>query len=205
MELDDLKGAWKQHTQPTTKKLLSDEELLRITRSKANNSIDSLKISVRFELWITVLFIVVCMLISFTTADQSVQNISTIVLVLGCGFGFYYYKKLTMLNNLEIKNKPIKETLTNLILGFENFLWFYRWGYNVLIPIVLVAGAFTGIKADTEKDMVQILSEIWLWGILIVILVPIGFLFNFGIKLYLKKLYGNHLSRLRLILIELQD
>lgn len=109
-----------------------------------------------------------------------------------------------MINNLAVESKPLKETLTNLITQFENFLWFYRWGYNVLIPIVLLAGAFEGIQADTEKDMVQTLSEIGLWGILIVILVPIAVLFNFGMKLYLKKLYGNHLSRLRSLLDELQ-
>lgn len=205
MELDDLKGAWKQQTQQTANKLLSDDELLAMIHSKATNSIDSLKRSVLFELWSTVLFLIVCMVVGFATADQSMRQISMIAVFLSCGFGYYYFKKLSLLKNLNVESMPIKETLTNLIIQFEKFLWFYRWGYNILIPLALFAGAFAGLKASTEKDVIQIISDIRLWITLIAILVPIAVLFNFGMKWYLKKLYGNHLSRLRSILSELQD
>lgn len=205
MELDDLKGAWKQQTQQTANKLLSADELLAMIRSKATNSIDSLKRSVLFELWSTVLFLFGCMVVGFTTTDHSVRQISIIAVFLSCGFGYYYYKKLSLLKNLNIESKPIKETLTNLINQFEKFLWFYRWGYNILIPFALFIGAFAGFMASSEKDLIQIISDIRLWGILIVIFVPIAVLFNFGMKWYLKKLYRNHLSRLRSILDELQD
>lgn len=204
MELDDLKGAWKQQAQQTANKLLSEDELLSMLRSKATNSIDSLKRSVLFELWSTVLFLVVCMVVGFATADHSVRQISMIAVFLSCGFGYYYYKKLSLLKNLNVESKPIKETLSNLITQFEKFLRFYRWGYNILIPFALFIGAFAGYKASSEKDVIQIISDIPMWITLIAILVPIAVLFNFGMKWYLKRLYGNHLSRLRSILGELQ-
>jgi len=205
MELDDLKGAWKQKTQQTAKKLLSDEELLAMLHMKAGNTIDLLKKSVRFELWFTVLFIIVCVAVVFTTADQTIRDISFITIIISCGFGYYYYKKLLMLNNLNIENKSIKENLTHLITQFEKFLWFYRWGFNILFPIALLAGAFAGIQVSTEKDFIQLVSQIKLWAILILIFVPLTVLFNFGMKWYLKKLYGKHLSHLRFLLLELQD
>jgi hypothetical protein len=110
-----------------------------------------------------------------------------------------------LLNNLNVENKSIKENLTQLITQFEKFIWFYRWGYNILIPIALLAGAFAGIQVSSEKDFVQLALQIKLWAILIVILVPIAVLLNFVMKWYLKKLYGNYLSRLHSLLQELQD
>lgn len=205
MELDDLKGAWKQHTQQTEKKLLSDEALHALLRSKATNAIDLLKRSIRFELWFTILFIMICIVVGFVTAEQATRNISFITSILSCGFVFYYYKKLMLLDNLAVENKPIKETLTKLVTQFEKFLWFYRWGYNILIPIALLVGAFVGIQAATGKDFIEIVLEVKLWATVIVILVPIAVIFNFGIKLYLKKLYGNHLAHLRSILLELEQ
>jgi hypothetical protein len=204
MERDDLKGAWKQQSQQTATKLLSADELLAMISSKATNSVDSLKRSVLFELWSTVLFLVVCMVFGFTTTDDSVGQISMIAAFLSCGFGYYYYKKLSLLKNLNIESKPIKETLTDLITQFEKFLWFYRWGYNILIPFALFIGAFAGFNASSERDLIQIISDIRLWITLTTILVPIAFLCNFVMKWYLKKLYGSHLTRLRSILGELQ-
>jgi hypothetical protein len=205
MELDDFKGAWKQKTQQTAKQLLRDEELLAMLHMKASNTIDLLKKSVRFELWFTVLFIMVCVAVVFKTADQTIRDISFITIIISCGFGYYYYKKLLLLNNLNIENKSIKENLTHLITQFEKFLWFYRWGFNILFPIALLGGAFAGIQVSTEKDFIQLFSQIKLWAVLIIIFVPITLLFNFGMKWYLKKLYGKHLSHLRFLLLELQD
>jgi hypothetical protein len=205
MELEDLKGAWKRQTQQSAKELLNDEDLIAMLRNKANNTIDLLKKSVRFELWFTVLFIMVCLTVGFRTADLTIRNMSFITIIISFGFVFYYYKKLSLLNNLNVENKSIKENLTNLITQFEKFIWFYRWGYNILVPIALLAGAFAGIQVSSEKDFVQLALQIKLWAILIVILVPITVLLNFGMKWYLKKLYGNHLSRLHSLLLELQD
>ena len=205
MDLEDLKGAWKRQTQQSAKELLNDEDLIAMLRNKANNTIDLLKKSVRFELWFTVLFIIVCLAVGFKTADQTIRNISFITSIISCGFAFYYYKKLSLLNNLNVENKSIKENLTQLITQFEKFIWFYRWGYNILIPIALLAGAFAGIQVSSEKDFVQLALQIKLWAILIVILVPIAVLLNFVMKWYLKKLYGNYLSRLHSLLQELQD
>jgi len=185
--------------------LLSDEELLAMLHMKASNTIDLLKKSVRFELWFTVLFIIVCVAVVFKTADQTIRDISFITIIISCGFGYYYYKKLLLLNNLNIENKSIKENLTHLITQFEKFLWFYRWGFTILFPIALLAGAFAGIQVSAEKDFIQLVSKIKLWAILIIIFVPLTVLFNFGMKWYLKKLYGKHLSHLRFLLLELQD
>lgn len=205
MELEDLKGAWKQQTQKTANKQLSDDELFAMLRSKANNTIDLLKKSVRFELWFTVLIILICMAVGLISKNQTIRNISFLTIIISGGFAFYYYKKLSLLNNLNVENKSIKENLTNLLAQFEKFLWYYRWGYNILIPIAFLVGAFIGIQVATEKDSLQLALQIKLWAILIVILVPLAILLNFAMKWYLKVLYGNHLSHLHSLLMELED
>ncbi len=205
MDLDDLKGAWKQQTQQTGKQLLNDQQLRAMLHIKAASTIDLLKNSVRFELWFTVLFIVVCLAVVFLTEDQTTRNISIITIIVSCGFSYYYYKKLSLLNHLHVENKPVKENLTNLITHFEKFLWFYRWGINILSTFASFAGAFIGLHVSTGKDFIQLVLQVKVWALLIVILAPLIVLFNYGIKWYLKKLYGNHLSHLRFLLLELQD
>ncbi len=205
MDLDDLKGAWKQQAQQTDKQLLNDQQLRAMLHIKAANTIDLLKNSVRFELWFTVLFMVVCVVVIFLTKDQTIRDISIITIIVSGGFSYYYFKKLSLLNHLHVENKSIKENLIHLVTNFEKFLWFYRWGINILSPIASLAGAFIGLHVSTGKDFIELGLQIKVWLILIVILSPLTVLFNYGIKWYLKKLYGNHLSHLRFLMQELQD
>lgn len=205
MELDDLKGAWKQKTESSTQATVSREEMHKMLHIKASNTIDLLKRSVRFEFWITILLISACLVVWLWSTEPMYRFSAIGVLVMSIGFAYYYYKKLILLNKLMVGNHSIKENITNLVTRLEKYLLISRWGYSILVPPCLLGGALFGMYASSGPDFVSIISQFWLWVLLAVILIPMGLVFNLFIKWYLRKLYGDYLIKLHQVLDELHE
>lgn len=205
MDLDKLKAAWKQQSQMAPEKLHSDAELTGMLRSKAGNSLEMLKRSVHFELWANVACVLLCPVFIMGSYAESVKIAAWLVLITGSGFIIYYYKKLSLLNRFNLGYNSVKENLASFIIRFEKYLNFYRRGYEILIPVSLIAGALIGLQEATGYSIFQMFVSYKIWLVLVFVLFVLGYPAHLGIKWYFKKLYGNYLSKLKSVLEDLQD
>lgn len=201
MELDDLKSIWKNKQGYEPKQ---EEEIASMLRGRSNSIISKLKRSVWFEL----IFTIVCGigLGIYALALQGGALMWTIVslLVLFVSYLFYYVKKIILLNQFDPSSENLKENLEHLLERLTVYLNFYKRSYAILYPVYFMLGLLFGALERGMDDFLHHISQpkviLYLIG-----LAGIFFLCTFWLtNWYLKKLYGNHLEKLKQLLNELQ-
>lgn len=200
-ELEDLKQIWKNHGQGYEPK--KESEIAFMLQGKSNSIISKLKRNVWVELIFTIACSIALSVYVFTLEAGALMWTIISLLVLFMAYLFYYVKKLMLLGRFDSSDGNMKNNLENLYKKLSVYINFYRKSYAVLYPVYFFLGIFFG-ALDTGID-----------GFLdrmrdpktVIVLVTIGsmfFVFTFIItNFYLKKLYGNHLAKLKELLDEL--
>jgi hypothetical protein len=118
-------------------------------------------------------------------------------------YTIYYIKKLTLLNRAQRGNENIHDTITLLVKNLMGYLKFYKNSYAILYPVYFLLGLLFGaLERGTDKYL-EFLSRP---STIISLLLVAGLFFLISTRLanwYLKKLYGNHLDKLKSLLNEL--
>jgi hypothetical protein len=201
MELEDLKSIWKSKPGYEPKQ---EAEIASMLRGRSNSIISKLKRSVWFEL----IFTIVCgiALGIYALTIQSGALVWTIVslLVLFVSYLFYYVKKIILLNRFDSSADNLKENLQHLLERLTVYLNFYKKSYAILYPVYFMLGLLFGALERGMDDFLQHISQPKTI-LYLVALAGVFFLCTMWItNWYLKKLYGNHLEKLKELLKELQ-
>ncbi len=203
MELDDLKSIWKKQGQSFQPR--NEAEITAMLNGSSRSIVAKLKRSVWLELAFTLIAGIALLVYALTLQTSPLKNISIAILVMFVGYIFYYIKKLSLLNKFNTTGKDIRTNLENLVYNLSGYLKFYRRSYTILYPVYFILGVlFGGIDRGTERFL-EVLSE----SRTIAILITLGFVFYFTSKWVvnwlLKKLYGNHLEKLRSLLNDIRN
>jgi O-antigen/teichoic acid export membrane protein len=201
MELDDLKSIWKNKQGYVPKQ---EEEIASMLRGRSNSIINKLKRSVWFEL----IFTIVCGvgLGIYTLTIQSGALMWTIIslLVLFVSYLIYYVKKIILLNQFDPSSDNLKENLQHLLERLTVYLNFYKRSYAILYPVYFMLGLLFGALERGMDDFLNHMSQPRTIFYLVA-LSALFFLCTIWVtNWYLKKLYGNHLEKLKELLKELQ-
>lgn len=201
-ELDDLKSIWKGN-QPFAAKPMS--EIATMLKGSSNSAIAKLKRSVWFELSLTIFFGLIMLYFSFTLDSGRLKWSLVSVIILFIAYLVYYFKKMRLLNRFEPSQQNLKESLEGLISSLETYLQFYRTSYTVLYPVYFLLGIiFTGVELGYDAFLEKVVQPETILKLLSLAIV-FGVVSLFISKWYLKKLYGNHLDNLKIILNDLND
>ncbi|MBX2964364.1 MAG: hypothetical protein KF687_17785 [Cyclobacteriaceae bacterium] len=200
-ELNDLKSIWKQQASFEPK---NEAEITDMLSKRSNTLIHKLKRSVWFELGFTI----VCMLglgvYGITLKSGALLWTILSLLVLLVSFTLYYIKKLIVLNQYEIGHENLRENLNQLVLRLDAYMKFYKRSYAILYPLFFALGLLFGALESGFDRFVE-KFERPLFSISFVVL---SVVFMAGVyrltDWYLKKLYGNHIDKLRSLQEELQ-
>jgi hypothetical protein len=202
MELDDLKSIWNQSKPGFETK--QEEEIASMIKGRSNSIISKLKRSVWFELIFTIicgLGLGVCALM-LENGAMMWTIISLIVLFVS--YLFYYVKKIILLNQFDSSSENLKNSLQHLFNRLTTYLTFYKRSYAILYPVYFCLGILFGALERGMDDFLHHMSQpktilylVLLAGVFFVCTVLIT-------NWYLKKLYGNHLDKLKELLNELQ-
>jgi hypothetical protein len=202
MELDDLKSIWNQSKPGFETK--QEEEIASMIKGRSNSIISKLKRSVWFELIFTIicgLGLGICALML-----ESGAMMWTIVslIVLFVSYLFYYVKKIILLNQFDSSAENLKNSLQHLFNRLTTYLTFYKRSYAILYPVYFCLGILFGALERGMDDFLHHMSQpktilylVLLAGVFFICTVLIT-------NWYLKKLYGNHLDKLKELLNELQ-
>jgi hypothetical protein len=202
MELDELKNIWKNNPAFQRK---NEAELLSMLKGGSKSIIDKLKKSVWFELIFTLFAGLLLLIYALTLPDGALKWISVSILALCVFYSFFYIKKLLLLARFNPAEDNLKGSLEKLTDNLTNYLKFYRRSYTILYPVYFLLGLLYGAIERGMDEFLRTLAK----PSVILYLSAVALLF-FGVstwfaKWYFKKLYGNHLEKLRILLLDINS
>lgn len=201
-ELDDLKSIWKQQAGFEVK---NERELLQMLGKSSNTIISKLKRSVWFELIFTVACILVLGMYTTTIPHGALMWTILSLLVLLISYTLYYVKKIMLLNQYDSSSDNLKANLRHLLERLDAYMKFYKRSYTILYPVFFVLGLLFGaLESGFDRFIHKFENPLYTTSFII-----LSIIFMVGVytitNWYLKKLYGNHIEKLRSILDDLKD
>jgi hypothetical protein len=206
MELDQLKNIWQR--EPAQSK--EDEQLISLMSRRSNNPIARMKRNLLFEL------IAIIVLYGFTIAyyayafQGKMHEVSWFMVGIAFCFFIYYYRKNRLLNKMECLTCQVRSNLQRQVNTLEKYVKFYLLAGTALVPLAIFF--FTWliyVKSPTKLVSVFYPSAAYpLWQTILVWLLLVGvstLLVYYLNKWYVKKLYGNHIEKLKKLLVEMNE
>ncbi len=202
MELEDLKQIWKSQEQGYEPK--KESEIAFMLKGKSNSIIGQLKRNVWFELIFTIACSIALSVYTFTLESGAIMWTIISLLVLFAGYLFYYVKKLMLLGRFDASDENMKSSLQSLYEKLRVYISFYKKSYAILYPVYFCLGILFG-ALDTGMDGFLNRMKDPKTVLLLTVLTGCFFIFTFiATNFYLRKLYGNHLNKLKELLEELK-
>ena len=202
MELDDLKSLWKK--QDNSFRPRNEMELVSMLNGRSKSIIAKLKRNVWIELVFTLIAGVGLLIYALTLESSALKNISIAVLIVFVGYTVYYIKKLILLTRFNSTGNNVRANLENLVENLSGYLKYYRLSYTILYPAYFILGViFGGMERGGPERFFEVLSETRTIIILLVFCLLFYFSSTWLVNWLLKKLYGNHLEKLKSLLSDI--
>ncbi|MDH5248600.1 MAG: hypothetical protein OEW40_06340 [Cyclobacteriaceae bacterium] len=203
MELEDLKNIWKNSGAVFQPK--GETEIATMLKRRSLSAVDKLKRSIWFEILFTLMISLGLLIYALSLPPGALKWTSIAIILMCLVYSVFYVKKLVLLNRFDPAKENIRGNLISLINNLSSYLKFYRRSYTILYPVYFCIGLlFGGLERGAGEFLINLAKP---QTIIYLILMAILFYF-LSTKFtdwYLKKLYGNHLEKLKSILDDLQE
>jgi hypothetical protein len=204
MELDQLKDIWQND--PAQSK--EDAQLISIMSRRSNNPIARMKRNLLFEL-IAIILLYGATIAYYAFAFQGkMTEVSWFMIGIAFCFFIYYFRKNRLLNKMECLSCQVKSNLQGQVNTLEKYVKFYLVAGTALVPLSIVFFSWLiYVKSPLKPKSVLYHSDAspW-WQTIIAWTVLVGFstiLIYYLNKWYVKRLYGNHILKLKQLLAEM--
>lgn len=208
-ELEDLKNIWSKTIEKDVGQQVVEQEKIRaLLNKKSTNIIDRVRKNLFGEI---ILFFVCLLLVASVPVFLRTKEVTVLCVVVICfifiPYLIYYIKKYNELKRFFSYNQDIKTSLELLIIQLDKYLNIYFWGSLLLTPI---SGFLSGFAILYEMKALGFLiyfdvfssatlSMILSFALLLTLVsYPI-------MKWYIRKLYGQHVEKLKDCLRELNE
>ncbi|HEY0742639.1 MAG TPA: hypothetical protein VGD40_14300 [Chryseosolibacter sp.] len=203
MELDELKDLWKKSDAVFQPK--AEDELASMLRGNSKSIVNKLKRSVWIELTFTLVSGIVLLVYALTLPSGAAKWTFVSILAMFVAYSFYYVKKLMLLKSFNSSEGNLRVALENLTGSLSGYLKFYKRSYTILYPVYFCLALLFGAIERGLENFLVFLSQ----PKTIAYLVGFAAIFYFGstwlVNWVLKKLYGNYLEKLKLLLKDLNS
>ena len=201
MEIEDLRKIWQEKGKFQPK---LEAELISMMKGNSKSLVDKLKKSVWFELIFTLIAGIALLVYALMLPSGALKYTSVSFLFLFVGYSLYYIKKILLLNRFRPAEANLRENLEKLVASLESHLTFYKQSYTILYPVFFILGLVFALVESGSERFLERVSEPRIIFYLIAMAVALYFVSTWFASWYLKKLYGNYLEKLRLVLEDLQ-
>ena len=203
MELDDLKHIWQQNQELSkSPQDIDNEKVMEMTRQKSKDLMAKLRGNLEFDVTVSCFFIPPLIYVLFVKNIATYHKYIAGFFIVYIFVSLYYYwkeiksyKELNLKNDLlstlkfteqkfseRVKSLVIYNNITVIPMGFYGFIACSQLGhyitnsnYEITITEIIIAASFN---------------------------IPFGY---FYMRFVIKKLYGEHLQKLKQLLIELEQ
>lgn len=218
MELDSLKDIWKN---------LDEEDLrpgqevpiLSMLQKRSQSSISRLQRNLNRELAAVVI------IYSFTIwyiigYQQLYRELAVLLLLIGVGFLFYYYRKNKLLKQMQCVTCEVKSNLKQQLVTLEKYVRFYFIIGNILTPLTYFAAGLI-ILFDTPTQQLNnhhpfavALSDLPVkeqitnsrfFFLFIAIGLALTVSIYFVNRWWVNKMYGQHVQKLKELLHQMEE
>ena len=202
MELDDLKHIWQQNQVLSVhQQVIDNEKVMKMTRQKSKDLMTKLRKNLDFDIWINCLIIPPLIYVLF------MKNIATYHKYIACVFIIYtlavilhYWKEVKSFKQLTKKN-DLNSTLEVTLERFS----FRVNSMKIYTKITIIPLIFYGSVVGSEIVKIRGYNyQISIYELILstVFITPIAY---FYMDYIIKKLYGEHLQKLKQLLAELEQ
>jgi hypothetical protein len=202
MELDQLKEMWGDVA--TVKKVSSDEEIQAMLRKKSKSPIAKMKRNLFVEMLVVVILYSVTITDYFLTLKGMMLGLAWLMLASFLLYMLYYVRKRKLLNDMECVSCEVKSNLQRQLRTLEKYIRLYLYLGTMFFPLIMI---FTGVilflyapELKNQEPAVPLWAFVTALSIIAFVLtIPMYFL-N---KWYMRKLYGQHVDKLKAIVNEM--
>ena len=204
MELDQLKTIWQNDASQSKE----DAQLISIMSRRSNNPIARMKRNLLLEL-IAIVFLYGLTIAYYAYAfEGKMSEVSWFMIGIALCFFIYYYLKNRLLNKMECLSCQVKSNLQRQVSTLERYVRFYLFAGTALVPLSIVFFSWLiYVKSPMKPKSVLYHSDAYPWWQTIlawVVLVGLSTVIIYYLnKWYVKKLYGNHIIKLKQLLAEM--
>ena len=206
MELDQLKDIWKKESS----QVKEDEQLKTLMSRRSNNPIARMKRNLLLEL------IAIIVLYGFTIAyyayafEGKMNEVSWFMIGIALCFFVYYFRKNKLLNQMECLSCQVKSNLQKQVNTLEKYVKFYLVAGTALVPLTIFFFSWLiYVKSPGIAPSVFFPSAVYPWWQTAIAWTAFVGIFTVLIyflnRWYIKKLYGNHIQKLKELLTEMNE
>ena len=203
MELDDLKDIWKKQTSAFP--LKDEAEIAAMLKGSSKSIVGKLKRSVWVELIFTLIAGLALVAYALTLPSGALKWTSVAIPLVFVGYAVYYIKKLILLSKFNPMEGNIRSNIENLIKSLSGYLRFYRRSYTILYPVYFCLGILFRIIEKGTYTTFETLKQPKTLLILMAVAVLFYISSTWLVNWLLRKLYGNHLQKLKTLLHDIAE
>lgn len=199
MDLDNLKNVWKEQEAANVPD--SEKDIISMLGKKSQRPIARMKRNLFWELIAVVILYVLA--ISFFVMDQGGRywENALLLFLIGIVFLIYYYYKNRLLKQMECVSCEVRSNLEMQVSTLEKFIKFYFRAGVAITPIAYYVSGFvvlykSAIGLNAPANLLYVFVGT---GVLITIA---SYYLN---KWYVKKLYGQHVAKLKELLGQMEE
>jgi len=204
MELDNLKDLWRDLGQNDVHQK-SDEQIVLILQKRSRSPVSKMKRNLLMELFAVIILYSLAIWYFLATSLGHYWEIALLLLLVGVLFIFYYYRKNRLLAEMQCVTCEVRSNLQKQLSTLEKYIRFYFVSGIVLTPVAYFASGFIVLF----KYPAQNGSSVFAASGAYMVFVTIGLLLTVGSyflnKWYIKKLYGQHINKLKELLQQMEE
>lgn len=202
MELDDLKYIWQQNqTFSVSQQVVDNEKIMEITRQKSKDLMTKLRANLDFDIWINCLMIPPLIYVVFMKNIAIYHKyIAGIFIIYTFAVIFHYCKEIKSFKQLTKKN-DLSSTLEFTLERFS----FRINSMKIYTKITIIPLVFYGSVVGSEIVKIRGYNhQLSIYELIFstIFVTPIAY---FYMDYIIKKLYGEHLQKLKQLLAELEQ
>jgi hypothetical protein len=205
MEIDHLKELWQQQEPEKV-----PENIGQLLGKKSNGPIAKMKRNLLIELIIVVVTYGIVIIYFFTAFSGRLNSLAWVYLFIGLVFIIYFARKNRLLNEMECMSCQVRSNLSKQVAVLEKYVRFYLVAGTAIIPllalysylVLIPQSRYVNGSRNLSQSGMSFVLEIFIWLGVTVLLTITFYYLN---KWYVKKLYGNHINKLKLMLEQMED
>ncbi|QDA59324.1 hypothetical protein [Hymenobacter jejuensis] len=204
MELHELRRRWQQ--QPASSQIIEQQELDAILARQSDGIIERLRRSARLELYLNFGVLLVSLALAWLAQPFWVRMLGWVLVVVGGVCIVYLWRKLHLLRRMDDPAGDLRAHLLRLASGLRALICFYFRFTLAMLPVTgFVQVLMVASTAKRDISLTTLPGLALVVGLVVVLPALLYLPVASVTRLYLQRLYGQHLDRLEECLRELQS